>query len=126
MTSDLSYPFAPGHHSGETDMAAAEAVKTIAPTLEKRCLELLVDGPRTPEELKALLEAERGRPVLLNSVRPRLSAAKAKGLVKDSGLRRPGEGGRCMAIAWALTSAEERALHAARRAAEMEKSGGGQ
>lgn len=121
------YPHVPGVRSnatGGTAEIAAEVVKALALSLEKGCLSALKDGPATPEELKARFDRELGRPVLLNSVRPRLSALKARGLVKDSGQRRPGEGGRCMAIAWELCTPEEVSLFEARRAAEDEKGPG--
>ena len=114
------YPLAPGvraNSTGETAQAAAIAIAPLALTLQQRCLVLLSSGPASPEELKARIEAELGRVVLLTSVRPRLSALKALGLVTDSGERALGEGGRCKAIRWRLTTPEERVAEARRRAA---------
>ena len=47
------------------------------------------------------------------------------GLIKDSGRREKSEGG-CKAIVWVATNETERALFAARKAVEAEKSEGGQ
>lgn len=47
---------------------------------------------------------------------------KAKGLVTDSGERRAPPGG-CKAVVWRATTAEERALFHARKAAEAEHRG---
>jgi hypothetical protein len=120
-----AYPLQPGYRAGspETAIAAAEAIKPIAPTLEQMALDAVTVRPSTPEEIKLVIEAQTGRPVLLTSIRPRLSQLKARGLVADSGERRPGESGRCMSVAWRATTQEERALFAARQVAAAEKSG---
>lgn len=117
------YPFTPGYRhqsTGETAKAAALAVGTSAKTLEAWCVDALANGPRSPEEARDWIEGATGRPILLTSIRPRFSQLKARGLVTDSSERGLGEGGRCKSIRWRLTTAVERALFAARAAADAE------
>lgn len=115
------YPNAPGVREGSaggTAEVAAQVVAPLARTLEGRCLQLIEERPRSGEELHAIIEAEAGHSVPLYSVKPRTSQLKAKGLVTDSGERRVSAGGRCRSIVWRATTAEERAVFAAQRAAE--------
>ena len=117
------YPHAPGvraNSTGGTAEAAAQVVAPLARTLEGRCLQLLEERPLSGEELHAIIEAESGRAVPLYSVKPRTSQLKAKGLVAASGERRISAGGRAKSIVWRATTAEERALHVARKLAEAE------
>lgn len=101
------YPHSPGWKAGETAKAAARVMREPAKSLEAWCLSVLKSGPQTPEQVRARIEVETGRPVLLNSIRPRFSQLKARGLVRDSGARGLGEGGRCLAIKWELVPVGE-------------------
>ena len=105
------YPHEPGvraNSTGETAREAAEVVRKLAKSLEQRCIELLAEGPLTPDEAHARLEAELGRRLNIYSVRPRFSALRAQGLAVDSGERRAPAGG-CRAIVWRQPTPEERA-----------------
>jgi hypothetical protein len=121
----MSYPETPGwrqNTTGETAQEAARKVQSQAKTLEAMCLQIVEERPSTPDEAHRQIERRLGHPVPLYSVRPRFSGLKARGLIKDSGLRRAPVGG-CKAIVWAPTSPDERSLFAARRALETEKGG---
>ncbi len=105
------HPHVPGvraNSTGETAREAAEVVRTLAKSLERRCIELLAEGPLTPDEAHARLESELGRRLNIYSVRPRFSALRAQGLAVDSGERRAPPGG-CRAIVWRQPTPEERA-----------------
>lgn len=108
---------------GETAREAAEnqAKPEKAPTLRRRVLADIERRPAIPEMVLGSLR-QQGVKTVLTSVRPRCSELARMGLIKDSGLRLPGEGGG-NAIVWTATSAEERALFAARQAAKTEKDG---
>lgn len=90
------YPDAPGHRNVETSIAAAE---TLAPKLGR--LQRLAQGAirdagpagLTADELAAQLHMDRW------SVQPRTSELKRKGLIRDSGQRRPNCTGK-LAIVW--------------------------
>jgi hypothetical protein len=123
-----AYPYGPGVHANSTGTTAEEArdrVRHIAPTLENLCLDLVRQGPVTPDEAHRYIERELGRSVKLYSVRPRFSALRAKGLVQDSGERRapPGE---CKAIVWRASTPEEIAAFDAQRATIRANLGAGQ
>ena len=112
-----NYPHVPGvraNTTGETAQEAAETVRSLAKSLERRVLELVTEQPRTPDEAHAILQAELGRPLNLYSVRPRFSALKAQGLLADTGERRPVPGGTCRAIVWRATTPSERGFVAAK------------
>lgn len=99
----------------ETGREGAEAV---TPKLKTRHAEVLADltahGPSTAEQIAARTDRH------WYLTRPRISELKAKGLVIETGERRPTEmGGRTHVVR--LTTVEERALHHARLAAEREK-----
>ena len=114
-----AYPAAPGHRGGDTDREAAAAVAMSARTFEAKALAHITVRPRTADEVHAAIEAELRHAVPLYSIRPRLSALVAKGLAIDSGERRLSAAGRCRARVYRATTAEERALHAVRKAAEV-------
>ena len=91
-----TYPDAPGHKNVETSIAAADA---LAPKLGR--LQQLAFGPirdagahgLTTDELEDLLGFQRC------SLRPRASELRRKGLIRDSGQRRPNSTGK-LAIVW--------------------------
>ena len=118
MTAADGYPHTPGWRANSTGETARAAALAMAPKVKGIRAAVLADlighGPSTPEEI-----ARRTRHALLTTVRPRCSELTRLGLIRDSKLRRPGEGGR-PAIVWTTCTAEERALHAARKAAEVE------
>lgn len=91
-----TYPDAPGHRQVETSIAAADA---LAPKLGR--LQRMAQGAiraagvrgLTADELAARLELDRW------SIQPRTSELKRKGLIRDSGQRRPNCTGKA-AIVW--------------------------
>ena len=96
MQADLfPYPIAPGFKVQETSKAAAKGMAPKAGTLRERVLAALREAPGTPEDVAARLN----EPVM--NVRPRISEARALGLVKDTGRRGEAFGGR-RAIIWAV------------------------
>ena len=95
-----------------------EGAEYVTPKLKTRHAEVLADlalhGPSTAEQIAARTDRH------WYLTRPRISELKAQGLVIETGERRPTEmGGRTHVVR--LTTAEERALHYARLAAEREK-----
>ena len=92
------YPNAPGHRPVDTSIAAANV---LAPKLGRlqRLAEAAIrsagaDG-LTAEELAARLRMDRC------SIQPRTSELRRKGLIRDSGKRRPNSTGR-QAIVWVV------------------------
>ncbi|MFV3074603.1 hypothetical protein [Niveispirillum fermenti] len=91
-----AYPNAPGHRAVDTSIAAAEA---LAPALGR--LQRMAEGAireagaqgLTADELAARLNMDRW------SIQPRTSELKRKGVIRDSGIRRPNRTGK-MAIVW--------------------------
>jgi hypothetical protein len=91
-----AYPDAPGHRGVETSVAAGEA---LAPKLGR--LQRLAEAAirqagwlgLTADELAARLDMDRW------SIQPRTSELKRKGLIRDSGQRRPNATGK-LAIVW--------------------------
>lgn len=90
------YPDAPGHRHVDTSRAAADA---LAPKLGRlqRIAEATIRaaGPNglTADELAARLNMDRW------SIQPRTSELRRKGLIRDSGQRRPNVTGK-LAIVW--------------------------
>lgn len=72
---------------------AADGIAAKAPGLRHRVLDEVRSHPGTPEEISARI----GEPLL--SCRPRFTELSIAGLIGDSGIRRPSQGGR-MAIVW--------------------------
>lgn len=72
-------------HPGKTDTSAeaAEKIKPDAPTLREKVYALVALKPLTSDEIATMM----GEDIL--SIRPRLSELREKGLIGDSGLRRP-------------------------------------
>jgi hypothetical protein len=89
------YPHQPGFKARGTSEAAAEHMKTEAPTLREACLIAIQHAryPLTADEVAGVLN----KSVL--SIRPRVAELAAKGLIVDSGTRRENASGRD-AIAW--------------------------
>ncbi|WP_033927065.1 hypothetical protein [Sphingomonas sp. 35-24ZXX] len=91
-----TYPDAPGHRHVDTSMAAADA---LAPKLGRlqRMTEAAIREAGwiglTADELAATLGMDRW------SIQPRTSELRRKGLIRDSGQRRPNATGK-MAIVW--------------------------
>ena len=91
-----TYPDAPGHRNVETSVAAADA---LAPKLGR--LQRMAEGAireagwlgLTADELAERLGMDRW------SIQPRTSELKRKGLIRDSGQRRPNSTGK-RAIVW--------------------------
>lgn len=115
------FPHAPGWRSqavGETSREAAIAQRARAPKMMERVLDLLEQGPASPEQLHAKL-TEDGEYVLLTSVRARVCQLHKLGRVVDSGARGLGESRRARVIIWRLaTPAEFAAFQAAKEAAD--------
>ena len=110
------YPNTPGW-KGTMD-TGIDGSEYFAPLLPARHQEVLTDigahGPSTGDEVAA----RTGRHFYVT--RPRLSELKAKGLLVDTGERRATELGGKTWVA-RLATADEVALHNARKAAETEK-----
>ena len=91
-----TYPDAPGHRNVETSVAAADALASKLGRLQRMAEMTIRDAGThglTADELAARLEMDRW------SIQPRTSELKRKGLVRDSGQRRPNSTGK-MAIVW--------------------------
>ncbi len=78
------YPQHAGSKTGTTSREAADRIEASgrAETLRQQCLTALKDGGTTAKELAAFLQVD------LNSLRPRLSELRARGLIEESGVRR--------------------------------------
>jgi len=80
------YPDAPGHRRVDTSIAAADALAPKLGRLQRMAQMAIRDaGPDglTADELAAKLQMDRW------SIQPRTSELKRKGLICDSGQRRP-------------------------------------
>lgn len=90
------YPDAPGHRGVETSIAAAVALAPKLGRLQYMALQAIrAAGWRglTADELAERLGMDRW------SIQPRTTELKRKGLIRDSGQRRPNSTGK-MAIVW--------------------------
>lgn len=91
-----TYPDAPGHLNVDTSVAAADA---LAPKLGRlqRLAELTIRDAGiaglTADELAAKLDLDRW------TIQPRTTELKRKGLIRDSGQRRPNSTGK-QAVVW--------------------------
>ena len=103
----MSYPHEPGFKDQDTSKAAGSLVAPGAPSMLAVIVALLAEGPASPEQLKAKL-AERGREVLLTSIRARVCQLKQQGRVTDTGERGIGESGVARVKIWRLTTPAER------------------
>lgn len=91
-----TYPDAPGHRNVETSVAAADAIAPKLGRLQRMAERAIRDAGwlgLTADELAARLEMDR------YSIQPRTSELKRKGLIRDSGQRRPNCTGK-LAIVW--------------------------
>ncbi len=91
-----TYPDAPGHRNVDTSIAAADALAPKLGRLQAMALaeyRAVYPVGLTAEELGARLELDR------YSIQPRTSELSRKGLLRDSGLRRP-NATRKQAIVW--------------------------
>jgi hypothetical protein len=85
---DTVYPNAPAYRRTATSKAAAEAMKTRAPTLKERLLALLSQGGEyTPDE------AAQALGVTVLALRPRFSELDRLGKIVPTGERRPNASG---------------------------------
>ena len=91
-----AYPDSPGHRHVDTSVAAAMALAPMLGRLQRMALEAIRDAGGlglTADELAARLGMDRW------SIQPRTSELRRKGLIRDSGLRRPNGTGK-QAIVW--------------------------
>lgn len=91
-----TYPDAPGHRNVDTSVAAAEALAPRLGRLQRmaqRAIRAAYPGGLTADELADRLGLDR------YSIQPRTSELRRKGLIRDSGLRRPNATGK-QAIVW--------------------------
>ena len=90
------YPDAPGHRGVDTSMAAADDLAPKLGRLQRMAETTIRDAGAnglTADELSARLEMDRW------SIQPRTSELRRKGLIRDSGQRRPNGSGK-LAIVW--------------------------
>ena len=91
-----AYPDAPGHRNVDTSVAAAQALAPILGRLQRLALDAIREAGwlgLTADELAARLNMDRW------SIQPRTSELRRKGLIRDSGQRRPNATGK-LAIVW--------------------------
>jgi predicted ArsR family transcriptional regulator len=115
--SETSYPHRAGFKDDGTGKEAAEAYGDKAVTNRSAVLIAVERKPGTAEQI--------GERIGLHwyLTRPRLSELKAMGLIVKTGERGKGALGGAVNV-WRATTAEERALFNARKAAEAEKTTG--
>ncbi len=90
------YPNAPGHRNVGTSIAAADALAPKLGRLQRLAHEAIREAGLaglTADELAERLGMDRW------SIQPRTSELRRKGLIRDSGRRRPNSTGK-MAIVW--------------------------
>lgn len=93
------YPNSPGHRAVETSIAAAEALAPALGRLQRMAENAIREAGAqglTADELAARLNMDRW------SIQPRTSELKRKGVIRDSGNRRPNCTGK-MAIVWIVS-----------------------
>ena len=91
-----AYPDAPGHRNVDTSIAAANAIAPKLGRLQRMAAATIRDAGLsglTADELAARLGMDRW------SIQPRTTELKRKGLIRDSGQRRPNATGK-QAIVW--------------------------
>lgn len=91
-----AYPDTPGHRNVDTSIAAADALAPRLGRLQRLASGAIRDAGAhglTVDELAARLEMDRW------SIQPRTSELRRKGLIRDSGQRRPNITGK-LAIVW--------------------------
>lgn len=92
----MTYPDTPGHRNVDTARAAADAMTPKLGRLQRMARRAICDAGSiglTADELAARLGMDRW------SIQPRTSELKRKGLIRDSGQRRPNATGK-LAIVW--------------------------
>ena len=90
------YPDTPGHRNVDTSIAAANALAPKLGRLQRMAEAAIREAGLyglTADELAARLGMDRW------SIQPRTSELRRKGLIRDSGLRRPNATGK-QAIVW--------------------------
>lgn len=90
------YPDAPGHRHVDTSIAAANDLAPKLGRLQRMTRTAICNAGAqglTADELAATLEMDR------YAIQPRTTKLRRKGLIRDSGLRRPNATGK-MAIVW--------------------------
>ena len=103
--STFDYPNQPGDRGVETSIAAARSITNAASRLQRAALFALQEvGLRglTSEELAARTG------IAFESIQPRTSELRRKGLIRDSGERRPNRRGH-RTIVWIAAASGERA-----------------
>ena len=96
-----SYPDTPGHRRVKTSMAAGDALAPKLGRLQRMAQTAIREAGThglTADELAAHLDMDRW------SIQPRTSELKRKGLIRDSGERRPNATSK-MAIVWVASDA---------------------
>lgn len=91
-----AYPDAPGHRNVDTSIAAADALTPKLGRLQRMAEAAIRDAGwlgLTADELAARLDLSRW------TIQPRTSELRRKGLIRDSGQRRPNATGKA-AIVW--------------------------
>lgn len=91
-----TYPDTPGHRNVDTSIAAAKALAPKLGRLQQMAEAAIRDAGAvglTADELAARLRMDRW------SIQPRTSELRRKGLIRDSGKRRPNATGK-QAIVW--------------------------
>lgn len=113
--------------SPQTSVLAAIEATPKAPRMTDRIWPLTADGPLTPEEATARLQAENdsdgGGRVLLTSVRARINGLKKGGRLIDSGERGLGESNKSKAVRWRRTTPAEMSEALASEAAKKQSKG---
>lgn len=93
--------------STQTSVLAAIEVTPKAPRMTDQIWSILCEGPATPEEVHAKLEAQAEKRVLLTSVRARICGLHKGGRVRDSGERGLGESLRSKVVRWRVATTQE-------------------
>ena len=95
----MHYPNQPGHRGIDTSIEAAGVIAPAAGKLQRLVLDAIAGAGlsgRTTDEVAGFLDLSR------TSVQPRTSELRRKGLIRDSGVRRP-NASRVRAIVWVAT-----------------------
>lgn len=87
------YPDVPGYKGDlDTTKQAASDMQETSGTLRSMCMSALLAGEWTADQIAELLERD------ILSIRPRISELREKGLIEDTGLRRPNASGKLAAV----------------------------